>query len=353
MRWASRPRARWRWIATGEAVHREPTLPGAVLTRVAASHLRVGTFEYFAARGERERVRRWRTTPSRATTRAAGRRSRTGAGAMAARRRRAAGGAARAVDERRLHPRRDEHRQHEHLRRDHRLRSLRLHGGLRPGTVFSSIDHGGRYAYGNQPAHRALEPGALGRGHPALAGRRRGRGHREGHRDPRRLWRQLSPPLAARACVPSWAAGARRSDTIDTALADDWLALLQAGQADSRWPGAGWPMPPKAGPAPLRELFADAPALEAGCRAGRRAPRPKRGPPRNARRRCGGSIPGSSAQPSRRGGPGRSLTEGDLAPFEDLLKAIQRPFDEDPALARYAEPAPAGYTESYRTFCGT
>jgi uncharacterized protein YdiU (UPF0061 family) len=31
---------------------RERPLPGAVLTRVAASHLRVGTFQYFAARGE-------------------------------------------------------------------------------------------------------------------------------------------------------------------------------------------------------------------------------------------------------------------------------------------------------------
>lgn len=37
-------------VTTGEPVHREETLPGAVLTRVAASHVRVGTFEYFAAR---------------------------------------------------------------------------------------------------------------------------------------------------------------------------------------------------------------------------------------------------------------------------------------------------------------
>ena len=38
--------------ATGEPVYRPEPLPGAVLTRVAASHLRVGTFEYAAARGE-------------------------------------------------------------------------------------------------------------------------------------------------------------------------------------------------------------------------------------------------------------------------------------------------------------
>jgi uncharacterized protein YdiU (UPF0061 family) len=41
-------------VATGEVVYREESLPGAVLTRVAASHIRVGTFEYAAARGEKD-----------------------------------------------------------------------------------------------------------------------------------------------------------------------------------------------------------------------------------------------------------------------------------------------------------
>jgi uncharacterized protein YdiU (UPF0061 family) len=36
-------------VATGEPVRRETLLPGAVLARVAASHLRVGTFQYVAA----------------------------------------------------------------------------------------------------------------------------------------------------------------------------------------------------------------------------------------------------------------------------------------------------------------
>ena len=40
--------------ATGEAVLRERPLPGAVLTRVAASHVRVGTFQYAAALGDRD-----------------------------------------------------------------------------------------------------------------------------------------------------------------------------------------------------------------------------------------------------------------------------------------------------------
>src|SRR6202049_4923137 len=38
-------------VATGETVFREKALPGAILTRTAASFVRVGTFEFFAARG--------------------------------------------------------------------------------------------------------------------------------------------------------------------------------------------------------------------------------------------------------------------------------------------------------------
>ncbi len=44
-------------VTTGQPVYRETALPGAVLTRVAASHLRVGTFEFFAARRDGEGLR--------------------------------------------------------------------------------------------------------------------------------------------------------------------------------------------------------------------------------------------------------------------------------------------------------
>jgi uncharacterized protein YdiU (UPF0061 family) len=44
-------------VATGEAVIRETVLPGAVLTRVASSHIRVGTFQFFASRGDVEALR--------------------------------------------------------------------------------------------------------------------------------------------------------------------------------------------------------------------------------------------------------------------------------------------------------
>lgn len=44
-------------VTTGETVWRESPLPGAVLTRVAQSHIRVGTFEFFAIRGDLDRLR--------------------------------------------------------------------------------------------------------------------------------------------------------------------------------------------------------------------------------------------------------------------------------------------------------
>ena len=50
-------------LTTGESVFRETKLPGAVLARVASSHVRVGTFQYFAARGDAEAVRlTWRSS---------------------------------------------------------------------------------------------------------------------------------------------------------------------------------------------------------------------------------------------------------------------------------------------------
>ncbi len=44
-------------VTTGETVFRETTLPGAVVTRVASSHLRIGTFQFFAARGDHQALK--------------------------------------------------------------------------------------------------------------------------------------------------------------------------------------------------------------------------------------------------------------------------------------------------------
>jgi uncharacterized protein YdiU (UPF0061 family) len=45
-------------VTSGESVMRGELLPGAILTRVAASHIRIGTFQYFAARNDTEALRR-------------------------------------------------------------------------------------------------------------------------------------------------------------------------------------------------------------------------------------------------------------------------------------------------------
>jgi uncharacterized protein YdiU (UPF0061 family) len=44
-------------VTTGEQIRRETDLPGAVLTRVAQSHIRVGTFQFFAGRGDQDAIR--------------------------------------------------------------------------------------------------------------------------------------------------------------------------------------------------------------------------------------------------------------------------------------------------------
>ncbi len=44
-------------VTTGEQVYREVPLPGAVLTRIASSHLRIGTFQFFAARNDEAKVK--------------------------------------------------------------------------------------------------------------------------------------------------------------------------------------------------------------------------------------------------------------------------------------------------------
>jgi len=44
---------------------------------------------------------------------------------------------------------------------------------------------------------------------------------------------------------------------------------------------------------------------------------------------------------------------GDLAVFDRLLDAVRDPFGDDPSFDDLAEPAPPGFLDGYRTFCGT
>ncbi|MCP2035428.1 uncharacterized protein YdiU (UPF0061 family) [Planomicrobium sp. HSC-17F08] len=137
-------------VATGEEIRRETRLPGAVLTRVAASHLRFGTFQYAAGVGDIENIR---------------------ALADYAIERHYAG--VDLGDNRYLGFFKEVAKRHASLVAKWQLVGF-IHGVMNtdnmtisgetidygpcafmdtydPATVFSSIDHQGRYAYGNQP----------------------------------------------------------------------------------------------------------------------------------------------------------------------------------------------------------
>ena len=137
-------------VATGEPVYRETELPGAVLTRVARSHVRIGTFEYFSARQDTEAVRQLadyviaRHYPEAA---AHARPYRALLDAVIARQ---ASLIAQWLGVGFIHG---------VMNTD----NMSIAGetidygpcafmdSYHPGTVYSSIDRGGRYAYGNQP----------------------------------------------------------------------------------------------------------------------------------------------------------------------------------------------------------
>ena len=116
---------------TGDDVIRETVLPGAVLTRVASSHLRVGTFQVFAHRGQIDELRQLTEYAIRAALPRGGR-----SDGSAARRLCRAGRADYRLDVGGFYPRRDEYRQQRYIRRDHRLRAMRLHGRVSPRYGF-------------------------------------------------------------------------------------------------------------------------------------------------------------------------------------------------------------------------
>ena len=345
--------------ATGEMVLRETKLPGAVLTRVAASHLRVGTFQYFAARGETERVRQLADYAiARHDPRLVGEPDRFHAFFAAVARRQASLVAS-----------------WMHVGFIHGVMNtdnMTISGetidygpcafleACDPAAVFSSIDHHGRYAFGNQPV---IARWNLARLAETLLP----------------LFHDEAEPAVARAmevieAFPAWFAqallaghrdklglGARdwpdaQRDEADAALADDWLGLMQAHRVDFT---LGWRRLADAAQGDeerLADLFplAAQPALQAWLARWRTR---WAGDAQAVAERVAGMRRASPWIIPRNHRVEEALAaasdEGDLQPFEHLLEALRHPFDEDPARARYAEPAPAEVTACYRTFCGT
>ncbi len=341
-------------VATGEPVRRDGVLPGAVLTRVAASHLRVGSLQFFAARGDLDTLRRLADyTIARHDPELVGTAQRYL-------------GLLRAV-----------------ARRQARLVAMWMnvgfiHGVMNtdnmtisgetidygpcafleaydPATVFSSIDAHGRYAYGNQPAIARWNLARLAEALlPLMAAADDAAAVAHAVAQATEVI-DAFPAAYADALLQGQRAklGLQRADDADRALADDWLALLQHQRVDFT---LGWRRlaDAAAGDAnPLRALFAEAAAVDpwlqrwqARCASegddAQRAARMRRANPAVIARnhRVEEALLAASAH-------------GDLRPLHTLLAALQRPFDDDPAQAAYMQPAPLEVTAGYRTFCGT
>ena len=343
-------------VATGEAVRRDRPLPGAVLTRVAASHLRVGSLQYFAARGEADSLARLvdhavaRHDPELATEpdRAA-----RALGLLLAVARRQAALLAQWMNLGFIHG---------VMNTDNMSLSgesidfgpCAFMDAYDPATVFSSIDHGGRYAYGNQPR---IAMWNLARFAEAILG----------------LIDDEDDDVAiekASAVLQSfsdrfegyWDAGMRAKlglvdapvadDAVDAALVVDLLALMQADRVD--WTGffRALSAAVRGDAGPARAYFADPTGFDAW--AGRW----------EAARARTGADPAATADAMDRVNPVyvprnhlveaalTAATAGDLGPVRELVAVVSDPFTERPGLEAYAAPAPEDFGR-YVTFCGT
>ena len=344
-------------VATGEPVYRERTLPGAVLTRVAASHLRVGTFQYFWAHGTPEMVRRLadyaiaRHYPELLDA------EDRYLGFLAAVAERQAALIA----------------QWMHVGFIHGVMNTDNMGipgetidygpcafmeAYDPGAVFSSIDEMGRYAYAEQPRIARWNLARLAETLLPLLS------DDEGHAVS--LATEVIDGFVARY-QEHWLAGLRaklglagrveHGDGADTALGEAWLDLLHAQRVDYTLAWRHLADAAEGVDAPLRALFTGQPGLERWLERWRA---------RCAAEDVGPDAAAARAARMRRVNPwiiprnhrveaalAAASDEGDLAPFEQLLNALQRPYDADPALAHYAEPAPGEFMAEFRTFCGT
>jgi len=337
-------------VATGELVRREDELPGAVLTRVAASHLRIGTLQFFAARGEMKMLRQLADYAiARHDPALTGRDDRylTWLEAVCERQ-------ARLVAQWMLVG-----FIHGVMNTDNAALSgetidfgpCAFMEAYDPRAVFSSIDTGGRYAYANQPPIAQWNLARMAEAILPLI-------------DPD----ENTAIGAATAVIESfeprfeahWLAGMRAKLGLqgeaegDDALARDWLTLLETGAADYTLAMCALADAAEGLRAPLDGLLGAVPGLDDWVvRWSERA-------------RLNRPDPAAQAGLMRRHNPlyiaRNHLVEAaldaawrrdDLAPFERLVGALSRPFERQPGLEDLAAPAPAGFTAGFKTFCGT
>ena len=336
-------------VTTGETIHREIPLPGAVLTRIAASHIRVGTFEFFAARGETDKVRKLvdyaitRHYPDTANAEnhyLAFFDAITDSQAALVARWMSIGFI------------------HGVMNTDNMTISgetidygpCAFMDSYAPNTVFSSIDTQGRYAYANQPLILSWNMARLGETLIPLA-----------YPDKDRAIKVLTE--AVQRVQPLyknyWLAGMRTKiglsteDAYDLELVNELLSLMEAEAADFTLVFRRLSQILRGDAAPARQLFDDPSAFDIWVQCWR---------DRLAKDTI---TPEATAQAMDRVNPiyiprNHTVEEAlsaavdleDMTPFTDLLAVLSHPFDEVTGNETYAAPAPPTAIP-YQTFCGT
>lgn len=336
-------------VTTGEAVRRERVLPGAVLTRVAASHLRVGTFEYFASRGDREGVRLLadyamaRHDPECLTG---------GEGRYLAFLQRIvdrqAGLIARWLLVGFIHG---------VMNTDNMSISgetidygpCAFMNGYDPDTVFSSIDSWGRYAFGNQPGIGAWNLARLAETLMPLFA--------SDSREALRLANETVESFPDRF-LHHWMAGMRhklglfREEPEDQELVRELLETMQNERADYTLTFRGLCAASGGEDGMVRALFSDPVRLDGWLARWRARLERDASPPeaRFSRMRLANPqfIPRNHLVEAAL----EAAVAGDMQPFGTLLALLQRPYDDQPGREAYAALPPPS-TEPFQTFCGT
>ncbi|MCW2615126.1 MAG: hypothetical protein JWN08_2120 [Frankiales bacterium] len=328
--------------ATGRPVQRETLLPGAVLTRVASSHLRVGSFQFAAATGDLGLLRR---LADHAVARHHAQAAQADdpylalfASVVAAQ----ASLVARWMLVGFVHG---------VMNTDNTTISgetidygpCAFLDAYDPATVFSSIDETGRYAYGNQPVVAEWNLARLAEALLPLLADDQDRAVALAVE----ALEQFRPRYRA-----AWSAGMRAKlglpdglvDAVTDPLVDELLALLEHSGADLTSTFRLLCGAADGDVEPVRGQVLDLAAFD-GWLARWRA----LGPDAAAMRRVNPAyVPRNHLVEQAL----TAATAGDLDPLGRLLDAVTSPFDERPGLDHYAAPAPAGLG-AYRTFCGT
>ena len=341
-------------VTTGERVFRELPLPGAVLTRVAASHLRVGSFQYFAARRDTEGIR---TLADYAIAR------HYPEAAHAQQPYRALLDAVIARQTRLIAQWMLIGFVHGVMNTDNTAISgetidygpCAFMEAFHPDTVFSSIDANGRYAYGNQPRIALWNLTRLAEALLPILEQEAG-SDEAGLLSAKEALAAFSPQFDA-----AYIAGMQQKFGLaterpgDASLIEDLLGRMAANRADFTLTfrrlcdAAASPE----GDAAVRVLFDDPGAYDKWAIAWHRrlAEEPVSAQARAAamRKVNPGYIPRNHLVEEALAA---AVERQDFQPFEQLLSVVSRPWEDRPDLDRYTAPARPEEMVS-RTFCGT